>query len=237
MIIASPSPAIRILSLLVFAAGLAHARGPALALGLGGLAAFILLSWPARGSLRISGAGQALRRLRWLLLALVFVYGWLTPGAPLLPVLGQFSPSWPGLAAGGVRALILLAMVLAVYLLLTTTPREQLLTGLAWLTRPFQRLGLDARRLNLRIVLTLQKVPQAQALIRQWQTELPPLRQWRAFAAALPGLWQRVLTMAEQEPSVALEIPVQSRPLWWEWGWPALIMLVFLLPWLEAHWP
>lgn len=230
----SPSPAIRILSLLVFAAGLAHARGPALVLGLGGLAAFVLLSWPARGVLHIPGAGQALRRLRWLLVALVFVYGWLTPGEALIPALGEVSPSLPGLAAGGVRALILLGMVVAVYLLLSTTPREQLLTGLAWLTRPFQRLGLNPRRLNLRIVLTLQKVPQAQALIRQWQSELPPLRQWRQFAGALPGLWQRTLTAAEQEPPVTLEIPVQSRPVWWEWGWPALILLVFLLAGLSG---
>lgn len=226
----SPSPAIRILSLLVFAAGLAHARGSALVLGLGGLAAFVLLSWPARGSLRIPGAGQALRRLRWLLVALVFVYGWLTPGEALLPALGRLSPSWPGLAAGGVRALILLGMVLAVYLLLATTPRDQLLTGLAWLTRPLRRLGLDAQRLNLRIVLTLQKVPQAQALIRQWQAELPPLRQWRAFAAALPGLWRRILSAAEQEPTVTLEIPVQPRPGWREWAWPGGIALVMLLP-------
>ncbi|BAZ93950.1 hypothetical protein TspCOW1_10850 [Thiohalobacter sp. COW1] len=231
MSIASPSPAIRILSLLAFAAGLAHARGPALLLGLAGLAAFVLLSWPARGSLRIPGAGQALRRLRWLLLALVFVYGWLTPGEALIPVLGTLSPSWQGLAAGGVRAVILLGMVLAVYLLLTTTPREQLLTGLAWLTRPLQRLGLDARRLNVRIVLTLQRVPQAQELIRTWQAELPPLRQWRAFAAALPGLWQRVLKAAENDPPVALEIPVQARPAWWEWAWPAGIALVMLMPW------
>lgn len=234
MSLASPSPAIRILALLVFAAGLAHARGPVLVLGLGGLAAFVLLSWPARGSLRIPGAGQALRRLRWLLVALVFVYGWLTPGVPLAPVLGGLSPSWQGLAAGGVRALILLGMVLAVYLLLTTTSREQLLAGLAWLTRPLQRLGLDARHLNVRIVLTLQRVPQAQQLIRQWQAELPPLRRWRAFAAALPGLWQRVLTAAENDPPVALEIPVQPRPVWWEWAWPALIALVFLLPWLAG---
>ena len=234
MLPASPSPAIRILALLVFAAGLAHARGPVLILGLGGLVAVVLLSWPARGSLGIPGAGQALRRLRWLLVALMFVYGWLTPGAPLLPALGQFSPSWAGLAAGGLRALILLGMVLAVYLLLTTTSREQLLAGLAWLTRPLQRLGLDARRLNVRIVLTLQRVPQAQELIRQWQAELPPLRQWRAFAAALPGLWQRVLAAAEHDPPVALEIPVQPRPAWWEWVWPTLIALVFVLPWFDG---
>ena len=224
------SPAIRILCLLVFAAGIAHARGWSLTFGLTGLGLVILASWPLRGQLSLPGAGTALRRLRWLLLALIGIYGWLTPGVPVIAGLAEFAPSWEGLQAGAIRALILLSMVLAVYLLLTTTSRDQLLTGLSWLTRPLRWLGLDAQRLNVRIVLTLQLVPRLQLLIREWQAQLPSLRQWRDFGAALPRLWQGVLEEAETDPLIELPLPVQPRPLWWEWLAPLLIMLAFAAP-------
>lgn len=226
----SLTPAIRILCLLTFAAGLAHAHGPALALGLGLLSLTLLATWPLRGQLSLPGAGTALRRLRWLLLALVFIYGWLTPGVPVIAALADVAPTWEGLESGAIRVLILLGMVLAVYLLLSTTSRDQLLTGLNWLTRPLRWVGLDARRLNVRLVLTLHRVPRAQLLVREWQAELPPWRQWREFGAALPRLWEGVLEQAQSEPVMELRIPLQSRPAWWEWGAPLGIVLVFMLP-------
>ena len=46
-------------------------------------------------------------RLRWLLLAIVLVYGWWTPGISLLPAFGAWSPTTEGVVAGFLRILSL----------------------------------------------------------------------------------------------------------------------------------
>jgi hypothetical protein len=77
-----PAVPVRILALLVFAAALATAQPRVLLLGsalLGGLAIVVRVRHSTVSSLRIV---NLLRRVRWLLLAILILYGWFLPYCP-----------------------------------------------------------------------------------------------------------------------------------------------------------
>jgi energy-coupling factor transport system permease protein len=59
---------------------------------------YLLSGFPAMDRLLVM-----LKRLRWLMLAIVLVYGWWTPGAALFPVAGVLSPTVEGLQLGLIR--------------------------------------------------------------------------------------------------------------------------------------
>ncbi len=98
---------------------------------------------------------KLLRRSRWLLISLILVYAFVTPGVAAIAVLGAYSPSREGLLSGGLQALRLLALLATLALLLATTSRDRILAGLYFLLRPFILIGVDADRVAARIWLTL----------------------------------------------------------------------------------
>ncbi|MDP2879439.1 MAG: CbiQ family ECF transporter T component [Sulfuricella sp.] len=98
---------------------------------------------------------KLLRRSRWLLISLILVYAFVTPGVAAIPVLGAYSPSREGLLSGGLQALRLLALLATLALLLATTSRDRILAGLYFLLRPFILIGVDVDRVAARIWLTL----------------------------------------------------------------------------------
>jgi energy-coupling factor transport system permease protein len=104
---------------------------------------------------------KLLRRSRWLLISLVLVYAFVTPGVAAIPVLGAYSPSREGLLSGGVQALRLLAVLATLALLLATTARDRILVGLYFLLRPFALIGMDVDRVAARIWLTLHYAEKA----------------------------------------------------------------------------
>ncbi|HMW44136.1 MAG TPA: hypothetical protein PKC88_17340, partial [Plasticicumulans sp.] len=109
------NPVILLASFVAFALGIAPAAPPALLLGA------LLLAFARWGTGPVLPAGtlrRALRRVRWLLLAVVITHGWFTPGLTLLPALGGASPSVQGLWLALWRALVLLELVAAAALVL-----------------------------------------------------------------------------------------------------------------------
>lgn len=104
---------------------------------------------------------KLLRRSRWLLISLILVYAFVTPGAAAVAVLGAYSPSSEGLLSGGLQALRLLALLATLALLLATTSRDRILAGLYFLLKPFALIGVDVDRVAARIWLTLYYVEQA----------------------------------------------------------------------------
>lgn len=98
---------------------------------------------------------KLLRRTRWLLLSLVLVYAFATPGEALLPALGNYSPSHEGLLSGGQQALRLIALLATLALLLDALSRDRILAGLYLLLKPFARLGVNTDRIAVRVWLTL----------------------------------------------------------------------------------
>ena len=99
---------------------------------------------------------RMLRRSRFLMLAIVVMFAWFTPGQRLFAEPGWLSPTFEGLllaAIHGGRLLIALALVT---LLLERLPAAELLQGLSTLARPLSVIGWDADRLAVRLSLVMR---------------------------------------------------------------------------------
>ena len=122
---------------------------------------------------------RLLRRIRFLLLVLVVLFAFFTPGEALLPVLGRFGPTREGVLLAAVHALRLLAVVMLVAVLLAKTGERELVSGLMVLAKPLAACGLPVERLAVRLLLVLRYV------------ESPPAGGWRALlgerGGELPG--------------------------------------------------
>ncbi|MEE8343630.1 MAG: hypothetical protein V3R51_07485, partial [Gammaproteobacteria bacterium] len=192
------SPVVRILCLVIFAACIARAEFLGLVVGFGLLALVSVFN----GNGAWTGLVVMLRRVRWLLISLLVIYGWFTPGPELLPVLGSLSPSVRGLYEGSLRITALLVMVAAVHLLLRATVREQLLSALHQLTAPLTWLRFPRERFVARMMLVLDAVPQMQELV---DLQLAALSRtgsvWERMAKGTRVIYDAVLAKAEQQPT------------------------------------
>ncbi|MFA7387130.1 MAG: hypothetical protein WCZ87_05660 [Thiohalobacteraceae bacterium] len=221
------SPPVRILSLLILAAALASGRPAVLAVGgaLLLLAAGMLHKRHADFDWR--GLPRMLQRVRWLLLALLILYGWFTPGEALLPALGVWSPSQEGLHQGLLRVLALLAIVAAVYLLLASTGRGALVGGLLWYGGPLRRLGLDDRRFAVRLVLALEAVPQVQDIARAALQADAETSRMRRLGRAAGQVLQATLAHAEDRHG-PIQIPDPIPVPRWQWFLPLALAATLL---------
>lgn len=206
----------RVLALLALASALPSMSLAALAL----LSALSLLA-----HLRLAPAGAArlragLWRLRWLLLAIFVLYVGFTPGEPLWSALPGLSRE--GLAEGLRRALVLIDLLLAVYLLLALTAVAELVAAIRMLLAPLRPLGVDPQRIGLRLALALDGIGEMEGRLRGY--------------ARAPGGWARAARLIEEierkagEPGEAVVVPALAAPRWWEWLLP-LVLLVVLHRW------
>jgi len=114
---------------------------------------------------------QLLRRTRILLITLLGVYAFLTPGTPLFPGWEQASPSYEGWMAGLQQVWRLLLMIGALAALLCYLSRQQLLAGIYCLLLPFKPIGVPVERFAVRLWLTLHYVeamPKSNDLGAHW---------------------------------------------------------------------
>ncbi|HUW26323.1 MAG TPA: hypothetical protein VMW07_07325 [Gallionella sp.] len=119
---------------------------------------------------------QLLHRTRWIMLSLLLIYAYSTPGQPLLDMLGVFSPSREGMIDGVSQLTHLLAALAGLAILLERLHRQQLIAGLYTLFVPLQWLGLSRERLAVRLALTLHYAEAA--MLRKsgrWQDALDSL--------------------------------------------------------------
>jgi energy-coupling factor transporter transmembrane protein EcfT len=119
---------------------------------------------------------QLLRRTRWIMLSLLLVYAYSTPGQPLLEAFGMFSPSREGLGDGVLQLTRLLSALAALAILLDRLHRQQLIAGLYTLLAPLQLLGMSRERVAVRLALTLHYAEVA--MLREtntWQDSLRSL--------------------------------------------------------------
>ena len=101
---------------------------------------------------------RLLLRVRVLVLAILILFGWFTPGEALLVHWPQWSPSREGIVLAALHGGRLLVVVSAVALLLERLPLERLVGGFYSLCRPFSLIGLRAGALALRLMLVLRFV-------------------------------------------------------------------------------
>lgn len=101
-----------------------------------------------------SDLGLLLRRSRWLLLTMLVLFGWLTPGTPLaIPGASQ-----EGLLLAGDNIARLLIALSTVALLLKALSPPELVAGMRSLLTPLALLGIPRDRFAVRLALTLHEV-------------------------------------------------------------------------------
>ena len=210
--------------LLLFTAAMATARPELLA---GGIAILLLLYIMSRMP-STKALVSMIKRLRWLLVAIVFVYGWWTPGDSLWP--GTLSPTLEGLSHGLLRVMALLAIVGAVNLLLQSTPREQLLPAIMQLIKPLTTQRMR-ERIAVRVLLTIEAVSQVQTLASDVLREHPvTTRKFSTIARSSRLLYKNVLDRAALETDTAIEINEPASPPWWQWVIPlAMSGVIFIV--------
>lgn len=218
-------PLIRVVALLVFIAGLALAQPVLLGAAVGLLLLLNLMAgFPAPGKLL-----QMVKRLRWLLLAILLVYGWWTPGVSLLPAIGAWSPTTEGLYVGFLRVLSLLLIVAAVHLLLQVTSRRELLPAIMQLIRPVCT-DSGRERVAVRILLSLEAVPQVQSLVSETLKKHPlNSRKLSTLGTAARELYMAVLDRAVQAGVDVIEVIELESPPLWQWLVPlALAVTIYI---------
>ena len=119
-----------------------------MSLGCSGLTLAALIAAPADLFL-------LLRRSRWLLLTMLVMFGWLTPGTPLAVVPGATREGLL-LAADAIARLLVALATLA--LLLRSLDPPQLVAGMRAMLAPIELLGFSRDRIAVRLALTLQEV-------------------------------------------------------------------------------
>ncbi|MBL8473436.1 MAG: hypothetical protein KF778_00820 [Rhodocyclaceae bacterium] len=184
-------PASTILAWLALATSLSRLSGLSLALALLVLlcAAFVL----ARHRLV-----RLIRRARFLLLSLVAVFAWASPGQYMFPAAGAFSPTLEGAHLALAHVAIIVAMLSMVALLLELLPPVELASGCATLIgRALPVRGAD-ERLLARLCLVMEYVEGPAVHWRDWLNgaampqEGPPLQVpdfiWRGRDSLVGGL-------------------------------------------------
>lgn len=113
-------------------------------------------------------AGRLLRRVRYLLLVLLVLFAWFTPGELLISGFPG-SPSREGLVLAAVHGGRLILVVLLAAILLESLDASALACGIDLLCRPLGWTGVSPERLIVRFLLVFQYV------------ENPPAGGWRAL--------------------------------------------------------
>ena len=218
-------PLIRVVALLVFVTGLALARPALLTTGFGLLLLlYFLAGFPATSVLL-----RMVLRLRWLLLAILLVYGWWTPGTSLLPAIGAWSPTTEGLEVGWLRMLSLVLIVAAVHLLLQVTARSELLPAIIQLIRPVTTQAAR-ERVAVRVLLSIEAVTQVQSLVSDTLKEHPLYnRKLSTLGVAAQVLYRAVLDRAARTGEDVIDVIELQPPPLWQWLIPlALCSAIYI---------
>lgn len=103
---------------------------------------------------------QLIKRMRWLFVSLLLVYGYATPGEYLAFLPLNVAPSYEGLHLGLMQIAKLLIAVASLSALFASASKSQLMDGLWTLLAPLRLMGLNVERFTVRMLLTLHYVEQ-----------------------------------------------------------------------------
>lgn len=161
-------PTLRILGLFLLAVVIQFV--PAAVLVLTGLLAVGFALWRcARTFVKM------LRRSKWLLLTLLLIFSFSTPGEFVHGWPIDFAPTYEGLEAGAMQLIRLVIMLSGLSVLLESTGRDGLVAGIYVLLRPLGVLGLPVERFTVRLWLTLNYVERSPASLADRKTVLEGL--------------------------------------------------------------
>ncbi|MDD2775607.1 MAG: CbiQ family ECF transporter T component [Gallionella sp.] len=162
-------PAAQILTWCLLVATMQHLALPSLLL-------VTLLVVLAALSLSTRKLLQLIRRTRWLMLSLLLIYGYSTPGHAIFTALAQFSPTQEGVHDGVLQLARLLVALAGLAILLDKLHRQHWMAGLYTLFLPLDWLGLSRERFAVRLALTLHYAELAMLRgTQRWQDILSSL--------------------------------------------------------------
>lgn len=166
------------------------------------------------GAFALSGGKfvQLVRRTRWVMLSLLVIYAYSTPGQPLSDVLGVFSPSREGVSDGVVQLARLLAALAGLAILLERLHRQQLIAGLYTIFAPLHWLGMSRERAAVRLALTLH------------YAELAMLRGRGRWQDILGGLFEQ-----HHEATRQIELPLYRFSPGDAWLMAAALLMLWLV--------
>jgi energy-coupling factor transporter transmembrane protein EcfT len=177
-------PSLKIILLVLLAAGVQHTGWYMLAL-VGCVLVLLTMYW------HVALLRKLLFRSRWLLLTLVTIYAFTTPGE-YLPGWESYGLTYEGLHQGALQTVRLTIMLTGLALLLGTTERDALMAGIYRLINPLRIFKISPDRFTARLWLTLHYVEQERP-----RHKLP--------------FWQRFEQISEQLPEqidhVRFEVP------------------------------
>ena len=235
-------PVIRIVTFLVFTLFVAFGGYPQLLFSLAVLVLFYLLvqSTP----LLWRSSWLMLRRMRWLFLSMLIIYFWFTPGQWVFAIMADYSPTWQGIQMAGYRIGSLVVIVVAVNIVIKSTPKELITSGLLWLLAPLRYVGLPHERLAVRIVLTFN-------MISEIQYEYDLLKRSKSMSEDNSGkdkqasggflqrldrlgelganLFTNVVDKAQHGTEQSIDLPGESAPPLFQWGLPLLLAGGFIM--------
>ena len=117
-----------------------------------------------------------LRRTRWIMLSLLLIYAYATPGEAVWIWLAQFSPTREGLLDGLLQLCRLSFALAGLTILLGLLPQQQLVGGLYTLAYPLRYVGLSRERVAVRLALTLHYAESAmQDTAADWRCSIEHL--------------------------------------------------------------
>ena len=167
---------------------------------------------------------RLLRRVRVLLLAIVILFAWFTPGEAFLHDWPRLGPTREGLALAALHAARLLAVVCAVAVLLERLSLQRLVGGLHALSRPLRVIGVPPERLALRLLLVLRYVEASprghgRAQWRDWL--LPELDDDKRDGGERDDGAEEVVVLIRERLGVldaSVALGVFAALLWWGLG-------------------
>jgi hypothetical protein len=173
---------------------------------------------------------RMIRRLRWLLLSILILSLWFTPGEAIFEAYTKWSPSWEGLEFGLLRVAILAEIVMAVNILLITTKTEELIAALQWLLRPMSWLGIKNDKLALRIAMTLEAVKNPFIDMTQLVASSGGRSVWRRISYVVFQAYRMTLEDNAEVRGQDIHLKQIGQPAIIEWLWLPAIMIVYYTP-------
>jgi energy-coupling factor transport system permease protein len=112
-----------------------------------------------------------LRRTRWIIISLLVVYAFMTPGVGMWTLPYVPSPTREGLLDGLMQLGRLLCVLAGLSILLTSLSQERLISGLYTLSYPLRFIAVSRERIAVRLALTLHYAERAmEETAKDWRS-------------------------------------------------------------------
>ena len=192
------------------------------------------------GRAHLGTAMAMLKRLRWLFLSIFIIYLFFSPGI-LLWSEWLWGPTKEGVMLGLSRVAVLVLIVAAVNVLLSSTEQPEFLAAVHWCLQPLSWFGLPHERLAVRIALTVESVSAVRDAYRhEVRTgsgdEKEPISvcasvstsesRIQAISNTAHRLFTKVVADAEMASLREIALPEQSRPPLQQWSIPLLLLIM-----------